>query len=179
MMNTLRVTEETWEEVQVYLDHISERMAFLAATRTDGTAPDAGDWTVTAVMYLDDDTDYAYQAWHGVELADHIRPKTLMWSTELDSALVEVHSHGAGTRATTFSTTDLRGLIEIIPSVLWRLAGRPYAALVVGGRKDHDSLTWQSKGATPQPIADLVIGTDMTHPTGLAFDRLAELKKDS
>lgn len=178
-MKTLRVPKEDWKELQVYLDHTSERMAFLAATRTDGTDPDAGDWTVAAAMYLDDATDYAYRGWHGVELADHIRPKTLMWSTELDAALIEVHSHGAGKLATTFSTTDLRGLIEITPSVLWRLAGRPYAALVVGGRKDHDSLTWESKGATPEPIADLVIGTNMTHPTGLALERLAKLKEDS
>lgn len=178
-MNTLRITEETWEELQVYLDHPSERMAFLAATRTDGTDPSVGDWTVIALMNLDDDTDYAYQGWHGVELADHIRPKTLMWSTELDAALVEVHSHGEGKWATTFSATDLRGLAEITPSVLWRLAGRPYAALVFGGRKDHDSLAWIAKDAAPEPIANLVIGTNVTHPTGRALDRLGNLKEES
>lgn len=178
-MNTLRISEETWEKLQVYLDHNSERMAFLTATRTDGTDPSVGDWTVIAVMYLDDETDYAYQGLHGVELADNIRPRTLMWSTELDAALVEVHSHGMSKWATSFSTTDLRGLVEITPSVLWRLAGRPYAALVVGGRKDHDSLAWVSKNTDPAPIADLVIGTNVTHPTGQALDRLANLKEDS
>lgn len=178
-MNALRFTGETWEELQLYLDHDSERMAFLAATRTTSSDPGDGDWTVMAVMYLDDDTDYAYQGWNGVELADHIRPKTLMWSTELDAGLVEVHSHGAGRCATTFSNTDLRGLVEITPSVLWRLAGRPYAALVVGARKDHDSLAWMSRGAAPEPIGGLIIGTDITHPTGRALDRLAKLEENS
>lgn len=178
-METLRIAEDTWEELQEYLDHHSERMAFLAATRTDGTDSSADDWTVTAVMHLDDDTDYAYQGWHGVELADHIRPQTLMWSTELDAALIEVHSHGEGKWATTFSTTDLRGLVEITPSILWRLAGRPYAALVVGGRKDHDSLTWSTKGAIPEPINNVVIGTNVTQPTGRALDRLANLNEES
>jgi hypothetical protein len=178
-MNTLRFSEETWNALQVYLAHTAERMAFLAANHTDGTDPSVGDWTVTNVMYLDDDTDYAYRDHHGVELADHIRPKTLMWSTELDAALIEVHSHGEGKWATTFSTTDLRGLVEITPSVLWRLGGRPYAALVVGGRKDHDSLAWAAKDAAPGPIAHLVTGASVTQPTGLALDRLANLGEES
>lgn len=178
-MDTLRIAQDTWEQLQVYLDHHAERMAFLAAIRTDGIDTSADDWIVTAVMYLDDDTDYAYQGWHGVELADHIRPQTLMWSTELNAALIEVHSHGEGKRPTTFSTTDLCGLVEITPSVLWRLASRPYAALVVGGRKDHDSLTWAAKNAAPEPIANLVIGAHLTRPTGLALARLAKLKEES
>lgn len=178
-MDALRIAAETWEELQVYLDHTSERMAFLGATRTSGKDPASGDWTVTDVMYLDDETDYAYQGWHGVELADHIRPKTLMWSTELDAALVEVHSHGAGKWPTTFSITDLRGLVEITPSLLWRLAGRPYAAIVVGGRKDHDSLAWAVKGAAPAPIAKLIVGANTAQPTGRALGRLANLMEDS
>lgn len=176
-MDTLRITDETWEALQVYLDHTSERMAFLAATRTEGAGET--DWTVIAVMFLDDDTDYARQDWHGVELADHIRPRTLMWSTELDAALIEVHSHGAGKWATTFSTTDLLGLIDVTPSILWRLGGRPYAAIVVGGRKDHDSLTWASRDADPAPIANLRVGDNLAHPTGLALDHLAHVKEHS
>jgi hypothetical protein len=176
-MDTLRIAQDTWEQLQVYLDHHFERMAFLAAIRTDGNDPSADDWTVTAILFLDDDTDYAYQGRRGVELADHIRPQTLMWSTELNAALIEVHSHGEGKWPTTFSTTDLRGLVEITPSVLWRLAGRPYTALVVGGRKDHDSLTWAAKDADPVAITNLVIGTNVRRPTGLALDRLTNLKE--
>lgn len=178
-MHILRIAEETWEELQVYLDHASERMAFLAARHTDGKDPSADDWTVTAVMYLDDEADYAYQGWHGVELADHIRPKTLMWSTELGAALVEVHSHGAGKWPTTFSVTDLRGLAEITPTLLWRLAGRPYAAIVVGGRTDHDSLAWAAKDAAPAPIAELIVGSSTAHPTGQALDRLSKMMEES
>lgn len=178
-MLTLRIADDTWEEVQTYLDHPSERMAFFAATATDGTVPSDRDWTVIDVMYLNDDRDYAYQGWAGVELADHIRPQTLKWSSENGAALIEIHSHGAGRWATTFSTTDLRGLVEITPSLLWRLSGRPYGAIVVGGRKDHDSLTWVTKGAVPVPIAALVIGTTVTHPTGKALARLADLEEEN
>ncbi len=178
-MRTLRISVETWEELQVYLDHTSERMAFLAAIRTDGTDSTDDDWTITAVMYLNDDADYDYQGWNGVVLADHVRRNTLMWCTELDAGLVEVHSHGLGREATTFSNTDLRGLAEVAPTILWRLAGRPYAAVVVGGRKDHDSLSWTSRGAAAEPIEDLIVGTTITHPTGQALNRLAKLKENS
>lgn len=178
-MLTLRIADATWLEVQTYLDHPSERMAFFAATRTDPTDPTDDDWIVEEVMYLDDDHDYAHQGWAGVELADHIRPQTLKWSTELNAALVEIHSHGAGRMATTFSTTDLRGLTEITPSLLWRLSGRPYAAIVIGGRKDHDSLAWTAKHVEPLPITELIVGTTTTQPTGLATDRLRTLEEDS
>ena len=176
-MQTLRITDDTWDQVQTYLDHPSERMAFFAAALTDGTEATGGDWTVVEVMYLDDDHDYAYQGWAGVELADHIRPQTLKWATEHNAALVEIHSHGPGIKATSFSTTDLRGLTEITPSLLWRLGGRPYAAIVVGGRNDHDSLTWTAKDTPPAPITELIIGTTTTRPTGRALARLAALKK--
>jgi hypothetical protein len=178
-MQTLRIAENTWDQVQNYLDHPSERMAFLAATVTDGTEASEGDWAVVEVMYLDVDADYAYQGWAGVELADHIRPKTLKWATEREAALVEIHSHGPGIKATTFSTTDLRGLTEITPSLLWRLGGRPYAAVVVGGRNDHDSLTWTAKDTPPALITELIIGTTTTRPTGRALARLAALKKET
>jgi len=177
-MRTLRIAEATWDEVQTYLDHPSERVAFFAATPTDETNSADRDWTVVDVMFLDDD-DYSYQGWAGVELADHIRPQTLKWSTELNAALVEIHSHSAGRRATTFSTTDLRGLTEITPSLLWRLGGRPYGAIVVGGRADHDSLAWIAKDARPVPIAELVIGTTATRPTGMALDRLGNLEEET
>lgn len=178
-MNKLRMDDTTWDELQTYLDHPSERMAFLAATPTEGVDSSEKDWTVDSVLYLDDDKDYAYQGWAGVELADHIRPRTLKWSTELNAALIEVHSHGVGRNPTTFSTTDLRGLKDVTPSLLWRLGGRPYAAVVVGGRKDHDSLWWSSKDAAPVPIADLVIGSSSTRPTSLAVERLRHLNETS
>lgn len=177
-MTTLRIAEGTWDELQTYLDHPAERMAFLAATTTEGTDPALGDWTASDVMYLEDETDYAYQGRAGVELADHIRPRTLKWSSELDAALVEIHSHGASRWETTFSNTDLRGLTEMTPSLLWRLGGRPYGAIVVGGRRDHDSLWWPSTNNEPMPIGDIVIGNTATQPTGLAVDRLAKLHNE-
>lgn len=170
-MESLDIAVADWDDLHSYLDHHAERMAFFAAiTEGDGT------WRVVEVMYLDDDLDYEYQGWGGVELVDDIRPRTLKWATRLDAALIEVHSHGEGRLKTSFSTTDLRGLVDGAPRLTWRLGGRPYGAIVVGGRKDHDSLTWVSRDASPTAIGQLTIGSIRLTPTGLAVDRINNLK---
>jgi hypothetical protein len=171
-MDTVAIPVTLWEHLHLYLDHHAERMAFLAAV-ADGEHA----WRVTEVMYLDDDRDYEYQGWAGVELADDIRPRTLKWASGMDAALIEVHSHGAGRLPTTFSTIDLLGLIDGAPRLVWRLGGRPYGAIVVGGRKDHDSLTWASKESAPTPIGQLTVGSVRLAPTALALDRIDSLKE--
>lgn len=183
LMRSLNLTGNLWNELHAYLQHETERMAFLAAVPAAIGRDDAGDsggtgdaWEVVDVMYLDDDRDYSYQGSAGVELADDIRPRTLKWATSLDAALIEVHTHGPGRFPTTFSITDLRGLREAVPGLIWRLDGRPYAAIVVGGRQDHDSLTWASKDTPPTPIGHLVIDDNSQHPTGLAGTRIATLE---
>jgi hypothetical protein len=182
-MHSLSINGSRWDELHNYLDHPTERMAFLAAAPSTidshcaRNGNDAGGaWKVVDVMYLDDDRDYSYKGWAGVELVDDIRPRTLKWATTLNAALIEIHSHGPGELPTTFSTTDLRCLREVVPGFVWRLAGRPYAAIVVGGRKDHDSLTWASKNARPLPIGHLVVGDTYHHPTGLAGTRITTLE---
>jgi hypothetical protein len=182
-MDALHIPNATWDQLQEYLDHPVERMAFLAAIPVVGQPEPEGDqvagaWRVVDVMYLDDENDYSYQGWAGVELADDIRPRTLKWATGHGAALVEVHSHGVGWRPTTFSTTDLRGLVEAVPTFVWRLGGRPYAAIVVGGRKDHDSLTWAERDSAPTPIGELVVGGAPLTPTQLAVTRIDNLENE-
>jgi hypothetical protein len=182
-MDTLHVPTDRWDELHTYLDHPTERIAFLAAVPTspltaEPTSRDGAAWRVVDVMYLDDDRDYAYQGWDGVELADDLRPRTLKWATSLNAALIEVHSHGVGRLPTTFSTTDLRGLLDAVPGLVWRLAGRPYAAIVVGGREDHDSLTWVTKNTAATAIDRLVVGDTSLQPTGLAAIRLTDLREN-
>ncbi|WP_460625401.1 hypothetical protein [Intrasporangium mesophilum] len=171
-MKTLNIPESTWDDLHTYLDWPSERMAFLAAVPTA-----AGMWAVVDVMYLDDEKDYEYQGSTGVELADDVRPRALKWATMHGAGLVEIHSHGVGRLPTTFSTTDLRGLADGAPRLVWRLGGHPYAAIVVGGRKDHDSLAWASKDAAPSSIGQLVIGEHTLTPTGVAVGRVTHVEE--
>lgn len=175
-MDSLAIAPLAWDALQKYLDNPVERMAFLAATPTAAATAANGTWTVVDTMYLDDETDYEYQGWAGMELADEIRPRSLQWATRLEAALIEVHSHGAGRSATTFSRADLRGLLDGVPQLVWRLHGRPYGAIVLGGRHDFDALLWRGRTSPPVPIPELVIGTRTVTPTARALERIANLE---
>ena len=102
-------------------------------------------------------------------LADEVRPRVLTWATRPDVALVEVHSHGSSSRRTTFSPTDLAGLDEVVPQMLWRLRSQPYTAVVLGG-DDLDALSWACRGEPPTVPAVVVLGDRTLTPTGLALN---------
>lgn len=186
-MKTLEVDSAVWAAIHDYLDHGTERMAFLAAVLEldhpsalavlGRSAPQTYDhWTVSNVLYLDDATDYEHQDWFGMELADDVRPRSLKWATGEGAALVEVHSHGDGPRRTTFSDHDLRGLLDGAPGLAWRLHGRPYGALVVGGRHEFDGLVWDGPSAQPRSLDGIKVGPHTLRATGLALGRLSQLK---
>jgi len=186
-MKTLEFAPTVWAAIHDYLDHATERMAFLAAVpEADGSsalaapgrdAPKAYEhWSVVDVLYLDDATDYERQDWFGMELADDVRPRSLKWATGHEAALVEMHSHGEGPRRTTFSNHDLRGLLEGAPGLVWRLRGRPYGAVVVGGRHDFDGLVWDGPTMKPRSLDGIKVGPDTLRATGHALGRLSQLK---
>lgn len=123
-------------------------------------------------MYLDDERDYHYQGPNGMGLADEVRPRVLQSASRPDTALVEVHSHGALSLVTTFSPTDLHGLADVVPQMLWRRRGHPYAALVLGDN-DLDALIWTQRDAPPTVRAAVVLGDRTLTPTGRALHILA------
>lgn len=166
-MDALVVPPAVCGRLLKYLDVPTERMAFLLAA----AAEDGRRWTVADEMYLADGADYAYQSPHGTALADSVRPHVLGWASASGNALVEVHSHGALSRRTTFSPTDLEGLAEVVPQMLWRLRVRPYTALVLGDG-DIDALTWERKGELPTPPSVVVLGGRTLAPTAIALDVL-------
>lgn len=152
-----------------YLDASVERMAFLLA---DHAAEDH--WTVSAELYLDDSEDYEYQGPFGIALADEVRPRVLQWATQNAGALIEVHSHGLTLpTGTTFSPTDLAGLQEVVPQLLWRLGGLPYGAVVVGS-DDLDALAWSRRSKAPLVPDFVTMGERRFTPTGVALKRLIE-----
>ena len=151
------------DRLLTYLDVPTERMAFLLAKPTPGLEF----WTVVDDLYLADELDYHYQGMDGMELADAVRPRVLSWATRPDVALIEVHSHGHLSHTTTFSPTDLDGLEEVVPQMLWRLRGRPYAALVLGS-DDLDALAWSDRSQPPTTLSSVVIADRTLTPTGIA-----------
>jgi len=60
-----------------------------------------------------------------------------------DRGLIEIHSHPFSTANVRFSGTDNDGFAEFVPYILDDLAGKPYAALVLG-QCSVDAIYWQN-----------------------------------
>jgi hypothetical protein len=104
-----------------------------------------------------------------MELADHVRPELIQWAHAQGAAIVEAHGHLLPP-PTGFSPTDLRGLTDAVPQLLWRLPGRPYTALVLG-TADADALTWHTADQ-PQLPHNVILGRTPLTPTGIGVKQL-------
>jgi hypothetical protein len=84
------------------------------------------------------------------ELTDEVRAAAIKRAHDLDTSLVEFHSHRLGSVAQ-FSASDLAGFSDFVPHVWWRLKGKPYLAIVVA-RGGFDGTAWISEPSTGLPI---------------------------
>ena len=82
--------------------------------------------------------EYSVRTDFHFELTDQARGYVVKRAHDLDASVVEFHSHG-GPWPACFSDSDLVGLREFVPHMLWRLRGKPYMAIVVTNR-DFDGL---------------------------------------
>jgi hypothetical protein len=104
-----------------------------------------------------------------VELKDNLRPKIIKKAFDLDGTIVEIHSHPHSAHAQ-FSDSDLMGLQEFVPHVMWRLKGKPYAALVFSN-SDFDGLAWIKNPSQPLQLAVLIVNDRSLKPSGLTLSR--------
>jgi hypothetical protein len=103
--------------------------------------------------------------WH-LELSDETKAGVIKRAHDLKSSLVEFHAHRGGWPAR-FSGSDWLGFEEFVPHVLWRLKGRPYAAVVVTA-SGFDGLTWTELVDDPARLTDLSVDGETLKPTGLS-----------
>jgi len=103
-------------------------------------------------------------------LSDEVRARVIARASSLGGCLVEAHNHPHGPAA--FSATDLAGFEEWVPHVRWRLAGRPYIALVLAD-EEFDALVWQDADGVPEGLDRLDVAGEPLAPTGLTQRRLA------
>jgi len=99
------------------------------------------------------------------ELTDEIRAAMIKRAHDLETSVVEFHSH-KGRQPAQFSASDLLGFREFVPHVWWRLKGRPYAAVVLL-RSGFDGLVWSTGPDTPQRFDGIVVGKSVLTPTRL------------
>jgi hypothetical protein len=112
--------------------------------------------------------DFDHQSAFHIELRDGTKSRLIKTAHDLRCSLIEFHSH-LGPWPAQFSGSDFAGFEEFVPHVLWRLKGRPYAAVVVAA-SGIDGLAW-----TPDrtlPLAALLLGDKQVRPTGHSFKAL-------
>lgn len=101
-----------------------------------------------------------------IELTDETRATVIKQAHDLDSSVVEFHSH-LGPWPAAFSPSDQMGLAEFVPHVRWRLRGRPYLA-IVATRSDFDGLAWIDKSPRPARLDAISVDGQLLIPTRLS-----------
>ena len=109
-------------------------------------------------------TDYVHQERDYLELTDVTRAALIKKAHDMQASLIEIHCH-PGQVKVAFSLADWMGFREFVPHVRWRLAKRPYAALVFG-YECVDGLAWLGDQAVPIEINCLYSGSDRLVTTG-------------
>lgn len=167
MDTALSLSLELHRELVAHLEQgKEEQVAFLFAE------PPGEDGRLRATeMYAVPPQDFVDQSAFYLALSDEVRGLVISRATRLGACLVEAHSHLHGPAG--FSPTDIDGLEEWVPHVRWRLAGRPYLALVFAGER-FDALVWGGGGAEPGPLAELAVdGEPLRRPTGITLGLLS------
>lgn len=163
----VQMSGSSYEELQDHLlpdDMAAEEAAFLFARATYG-----GDRLEFHVVdwYPVPHEGFVTRSLHFLELTNETRALVIRRAHELGCSLIEAHSH-AGHEPAQFSASDKSGFAEFVPHVLWRLKGRPYAAIVMA-RASIDGLAW-CEASRPLQVKAVVLGSgrDVT-ATGLTL----------
>jgi hypothetical protein len=101
------------------------------------------------------------------ELRDDIQRHIINGAHARECGLVEAHSHPFPAPAC-FSETDVLGLTDWVPHVRWRLAGRPYAAIVVAPGS-FDGIVFSARD-TQAVLDTLIVGGIHMRPTGATIN---------
>ena len=102
-----------------------------------------------------------------LQLADETRARVIKQAHDLQTSLVEFHSHRSAFPAA-FSTSDFGGFDEFVPHVWWRLKGRPYAAVVVA-ESSFDGIAWIKDARSAQAMTAIDTHVELLRPTGLSL----------
>lgn len=149
-----RIPEWNFLELKQHLfpkQIVAEECAFLFA---DYQVDDSQMYIECRDSYYLKPNDFSSRSEYHFEIEDHVRSKVIKKAHDMNSILVEVHSH-INQEDARFSPTDWHGFNEFVPHILWRLRGKPYVAVVFGSNS-FDGLVWpaNSKSAIQLAIID-------------------------
>lgn len=146
----------------------AEEAAFLFAT----SAMDAG-WLRLRVIeqYFVKPEEFTIRTLGHLELREDVHERMIRTAHDLNAVIIETHSHPYDFEgAACFSPSDLAGLAQVVPHVMFRLPNRPYAAIVVAPA-GFDALIWTVPGGRSRTIDALLVGGKRMTPTGYTTNR--------
>ncbi len=103
------------------------------------------------------------------ELTDEVRAEVIKKAHDLESSLVELHSHEEQLPVS-FSSTDFMGFRDFVPHVFWRLKNRPYLAVVVS-KTGCDGLVWLDSPEEHQQLDAISTEKILIKTTGFSYIR--------
>ena len=165
----LHLPEGLYEELRAHLlppRNVLEQAAFLFAKASQDQTSTRFD--VAAVQKLTS-SDFDEQGPGYLELADEMRKRLIKRAHDLGMSLIEMHSHPMPWPAQFWNTTA-KVCWRRSPHMLWRLAKRPYAAIVVAP-SGFDALVWLSDPHKPSALDALVAGRQIMKPTNLSLSQ--------
>lgn len=167
-MFTLDVPDELYHACRSHLAGDVEQAGFLLARFCSPRGFQVTEWRP---VYP---TEVAHQGRCYLELSDRMRAGVIKWAWDAALCLVEVHSH-VDCPVAALSPSDLRGLADWVPHLWWRLAGRPYGALVFG-EDTFDGLAWVEAPDVPEQIDSITLASGAVLPATRATLRLVSLE---
>lgn len=176
MALTLRLPSKVYRDARQHLlpnDSVLEQAAFLFARYA---AEGGGNAAFAYVGWLAlKANDFASQNQDYLELTDAARARVIKRAHDLDTCLVELHSH-PGPYPAAFSPSDIYGFEEFVPHVRWRLKGKPYAAVVIAP-SGFDALAWDDATKAPVQLHTIDTGAETLQATGLTLKWRREVRR--
>lgn len=146
----------------------AEEAAFLFAT----SAVDAGRLQLRVIeKYFVKPEEFNIRTLGHLELRADVHERMIRTAHYMNAVLIETHSHPYDFEsAACFSPSDLAGLAQVVPHVMFRLPQRPYAAIVVAPA-GFDALIWTEPGGRARTIDAVLVGGKRMLPTGYTSSR--------
>lgn len=172
MMNSVVINPGVWEELNRHLfQNGVEQTAMLYADVT--RSGDDVQFNVADVEYLQP-SDYDFQSAYHISLKDEARGRIIKRAWTSKQAIVEMHSHVGEFAVAAFSSSDIDGLAEYVPHVMWRLRGTPYAA-IVATESAFDGMVWTSRDLPSEQMHVVRVGEEAFEPTRATLYRRGAL----
>jgi hypothetical protein len=159
MSTIIALSAESLRDLRKHLFLGNDEQAAFGFADWDST----GTFWITAIELIPPE-GFAFQSAYHIELSAETQARVIKHAFDLGACLIEFHSHRSKWPAQ-FSWSDFRGFEDFVPHVRWRLAGRPYAA-VVFHESSFDGLAWIDKSP---------VQVDRIDPHGFAPQRATGL----